>query len=77
MSEKDALRDGAVEVVRNTILRIETLETRNRDSLDFHDLSVWTLKAALEAAFDAGRTIGRHEGLSACGMKSRAPKTKA
>lgn len=35
-------------------LGIKTLEIRNSDSLDFHDLSVWALKAALEAAFDAG-----------------------
>ena len=24
-------------------LRIETLETRRRDSLDFHDVSVWAI----------------------------------
>jgi hypothetical protein len=59
--KKDTLRAEAVEVVRNTILRIETLETRNRDALDFHDMSVWTLKAALEDAFDRGRAIGRAE----------------
>lgn len=36
-------------------LGIETLETRNRDSLDFHDVSVWGVKAALEAAYAAGQ----------------------
>jgi len=36
-------------------LQIETLETRNSDRLDFHDLAVWEVKAALEAAFEAGR----------------------
>ena len=36
-------------------LYIETLETRNRDYLDFHDLSVWQIKKALEAAFEAGQ----------------------
>jgi hypothetical protein len=36
-------------------LRIETLETRNADGLDFHDLAVWSLKEALDAAFEAGR----------------------
>jgi len=34
---------------------IETLETRNSDSLDFHDISVSNLKSALEKAFEAGR----------------------
>ena len=35
-------------------LGIETLETRNNDGLDFHEVSVWGLKAALEAAYEAG-----------------------
>ena len=38
-------------------LSIDTLETRNADSLDFHEVSVWNVKAALQAAFDAGRQI--------------------
>lgn len=36
-------------------LFIETLETRHGDRLDFHDVSVWGVKSALEAAFEAGR----------------------
>jgi hypothetical protein len=36
-------------------LFIETLETRNSDRLDFHEVSVWGVKAALKAAFEAGR----------------------
>lgn len=39
-------------------LFVETLETRNSDSLDFHDVSVWAIKAALNAAFDAGKQAG-------------------
>lgn len=35
-------------------LRIETLETRRSDSLDFHDVAVWCLRDALEAAFNTG-----------------------
>ena len=35
-------------------LSIETLETRHRDSLDFHDCAVWCIRAALEAAYLAG-----------------------
>ena len=35
-------------------LFIETLQTRHRDSLDFHDVSVWGVKSALQAAYDAG-----------------------
>ena len=34
-------------------LGIETLIPRKSDSLDFHEVSVWGVKAALEAAYDA------------------------
>ena len=37
---------------------IETLETRNRDRLDFHDVAVWAMRAALEDAYEAGRIAG-------------------
>ena len=35
-------------------LGIATLETRHRDSLDFHDVSVWGVKNALSHAYQAG-----------------------
>ena len=35
--------------------RLETLETRNSDGLDFHEVAVWSIRAALEAAFAAGQ----------------------
>lgn len=37
---------------------IETLETRNSDDLDFHQVAVWSLRNALEAAFKAGQQAG-------------------
>ena len=40
-------------------LGIETLETRKSDGLDFHDVAVWCLRDALEAAFNAGDEQGR------------------
>jgi hypothetical protein len=40
-------------------LGIATLATRNSDSLDFHDVAVWCLRDALEAAFNAGVEQGR------------------
>lgn len=40
-------------------LFLETLETRNADSLDFHDVAVWSIRAALEAAFAAGQAAAR------------------
>ena len=35
-------------------LGIETLETRKSNRLDFHEVAVWNLKVALEAAYRAG-----------------------
>lgn len=40
------------------LLHLETLETRNRDSLDFHDTAVWNIKKAIDMAFEAGRKVG-------------------
>ena len=41
--------------IANDKLNIETLETRSTDSLDFHDVAVWAIRAALQEAYDAGR----------------------
>ena len=51
-----AARDRAESVagIAREILGLETLDTRNSDSLDFSEQAVWTLKAALEAAYAAG-----------------------
>ena len=48
-------RDEALANIAATILNLETLDTRKRDSLDFHELAVWQVKKALEAAYTAGR----------------------
>lgn len=40
--------------IATAILGMETLETRHSDRLDFHDTAVWSIKAALEAAYLAG-----------------------
>ena len=53
-----------------THLDIPTLQTRRSDRLDFHEVSVWAVRSALKAAFDAGSTnapaVSRL--LSACQM---------
>ena len=41
--------------IANDCLYIETLETRNRDHLDFHEVSVWGLLDALNKAYDLGK----------------------
>ena len=48
-------RDQALTEIATKILDLETLDTRNSDRLDFHELSVWQIKKALEAAFAAGQ----------------------
>lgn len=40
-------------------LFIETLETRNSDRMDFHEVSVWGVKSALMAAYEAGRQAAK------------------
>jgi hypothetical protein len=44
-----------LEQIAQQHLFIDTLETQSSDRLDFHDVSVWGIKAALEAAYEAGR----------------------
>ncbi|MFM0653170.1 DUF6900 domain-containing protein [Paraburkholderia sediminicola] len=36
------------------MLRVEALETRHSDRLDFYDMAVWSIRDALEAAYLAG-----------------------
>ena len=48
-------RDQLLQTIATDHLFIATLETRNSDRLDFHDVSVWAVKAALQAAFEAGQ----------------------
>ena len=43
-----------LEQIAKQYLNVPTLERRNTDSLDFHEVSVWSLKAVLEEAYQAG-----------------------
>ena len=48
-------KDQTLTQIAKKELCLETLETRNNDCQDFHDLAVWEIKAALEAAYKAGQ----------------------
>jgi hypothetical protein len=48
-------KDEAIERIAREVLMIETLERRCSDRLDFHDLAVWNLRSALDAAYEAGK----------------------
>ena len=45
-------------IAQKNFTNVQTLKTRNSDELDFHDVAVWEIKAALEDAFIAGMTTG-------------------
>ena len=48
-------KNSILEKIAFTNFDIETLETRMSDGLDFHEVSVWGLKQALEEAYAAGQ----------------------
>ena len=50
--------DNIFALIAEKHLFIETLETRNADRLDFHEVAVWSVRDALEAAFKAGIEVG-------------------
>lgn len=54
MSVRPDLNEIAVRV-----LRVPTLDERHSDGLDFHDLSVWSIRQALTEAYEKGRTDGQ------------------
>lgn len=52
-------------------LFIETLQTRNSDRLDFHDVSVWAVQSALVAAYQAGLAAGQNAAVKAADQVSQ------
>ena len=52
--------DRLLELIAEDHLSIDTLQTRYSDSLDFHDVSVWGVKSALMAAYQAGLAAGQN-----------------
>ena len=57
MGLKVNTHDKIIAGIASRFLDIPTPETRNSDSLDFHEVCVSNLKEALEAAFMAGRIV--------------------
>ena len=53
--EKESTAQETILNIAKRDLGLATLEEQKRDSLDFHELAVWEIKAALEAAYQAGR----------------------
>jgi len=57
-------------VIAQRYLHIDTLERRLSDSLDFHEVSVWAVQDALQAAYNEGLLH------AACGAKGNARNKK-
>lgn len=55
------LYDLVLEDIAREYLRVPTLETRNSKLLDLHDVAVWRVRAALEAAYLAGFRAARED----------------
>ena len=53
--------DQQIQQIALDHLFIETLGTRNSDRLDFHEVSVWGVKSALMAAYEAGRQAAKQD----------------
>lgn len=52
--DKAAVANRELERIARSVLKIGTLDTRLSDSLDFHDLAVWSIREALAQAYAAG-----------------------
>ena len=48
-------QDETIRMIAKELLGLDTIETRKSDRLDFSDQAVWQLRAALEAAYNAGK----------------------
>ena len=64
-------RDQLLAQIALDHLFIETLQTRNSDRLDFHDVSVWAVQSALVAAYQAGLAAGQNAAVKAADQVSQ------
>lgn len=60
-SRKAAALAAVKAIATRDHLNIMTLKTRGLDSADFHDMPVWAMEAAIEAAFEAGYAAAQGE----------------
>ncbi len=63
--------DTALKIAQGCLF-IDTLETRQSDSLDFHDVSIWGIQEALEKAYVAGFKAQQDKVLRATSNRVRA-----
>lgn len=56
----EAVADAAAADAARRHLGLDTIETRNADALDFHDLAIWNIREVLIAAFESGVRFTRN-----------------
>jgi len=59
--QTDKALENLLQLIALDHLFIDNLETRNSDRLDFHEVSVWGVKSALIAAYEAGRQAAKQD----------------
>ena len=65
-----------LEIAKRHMPSVETLETRNRDALDFHDVAVWSIRNSLTEAYAAGMAAAKRR-KSAADKRKRGPNGAA
>jgi hypothetical protein len=50
--------DQVLQEIAREKLGLDTLEEQKSDRLDFHEHAVWSIEAALRAAYEAGQASG-------------------
>jgi hypothetical protein len=48
-----------LEIAKRHMPSVETLETRNQDVLDFHDVKAWSNRNSLSGAYAAGQAAAK------------------
>lgn len=51
---KQEAKQEALATIAQQIFGLNNLETQNSDRLDFHEVAVWQIRAALQAAWELG-----------------------
>lgn len=54
-------QDEVLAKIAKSVLNVDTLENRGRDALDFHRVAVWSLRRALEDAYQQGASAARRK----------------
>ena len=70
-SQVNPALDALFEAIAREHLFVETLQTRDWDRLDFHEVAVWGIRSALQAAYEAGQNASQRAAKS-----TRSPTAK-